>query len=77
MSLGTISDPGHKVDIIHKTELLVVGSAPGGLAAALVVARAGVAVTLIEGFGCFDVSITRLRLSTGRRITESEPNSTI
>ena len=41
----------------HKP-LLVVGSGPGGLAAALGATRAGVAVTLLERFGCFGGNIT-------------------
>jgi flavin-dependent dehydrogenase len=37
---------------------LVVGSGPGGLAAALSAARTGVKVTLVEKFGCFGGNIT-------------------
>ena len=36
----------------------MVGSGPGGLAAALAAARAGVKVTLLERFGCFGGNIT-------------------
>jgi hypothetical protein len=44
--------------VIHETDVLVVGSGPGGLAAALAAARCGVKVTLLERFGCFGGNIT-------------------
>ena len=37
---------------------MVVGSGPGGLAAALSAARTGVKITLVERFGCFGGNIT-------------------
>ncbi len=53
-----ITEPARQIDVIHKTDVLVVGSGPGGLAAAIAAARAGVCVTLVERFGCFGGNIT-------------------
>jgi len=37
-----ITEPSRQIDVIHRTDVLVVGAGPGGLAAALAAARAGV-----------------------------------
>ena len=57
-SLGQITEPARSVDVVHKTDVLVVGSGPGGLAAALAAARSGAEVALVERFGCFGGNLT-------------------
>src|SRR5580658_2733083 len=58
--MKTIVEPARSVDVVLETEVLVVGSGPGGLAAALASARAGARTALIDRNGCFGGNITQV-----------------
>ena len=58
--LKKIVEPMRSVDVILETDVLVVGSGPGGLAAALASARAGARTALIDRNGCFGGNITQV-----------------
>jgi len=55
-----INEPARALDVILEADVLVVGSGPGGLAAALAAARAGARTALIDRNGCFGGNITQV-----------------
>ncbi len=58
--MRSIAEPARTVDVVLETDVLVVGSGPGGLAAALAAARAGVRTALVDRNGCFGGNITQV-----------------
>src|SRR4051794_41979295 len=49
----SITEPARDIDVVHETAVVVAGSGPSGLAAAIAAGRAGARATLLERFGCF------------------------
>ncbi|MFC1578067.1 FAD-dependent oxidoreductase [Thermodesulfobacteriota bacterium] len=62
--MKTIQEAARTVPVMAETEVLVVGSGPGGLAAALASARQGAETMLMERFGCFGGNITQACVET-------------
>ena len=58
--MKTITESARTLEVILETDVLVVGSGPGGLAAALAAARAGARTALIDRYGCFGGNITQV-----------------
>jgi hypothetical protein len=59
-----IEEPARRVPVMAETEVLVVGSGPGGLSAALAAARENVETMLVERYGCFGGVITQAMVGT-------------
>jgi len=58
--LKTVHVPADTIPVLAETDVLVVGSGPGGLAAAISAARAGVKTMLVERYGCFGGNLTHV-----------------
>ncbi|MBN2205624.1 MAG: FAD-dependent oxidoreductase [Thermoleophilia bacterium] len=59
-----IAEPARSIPVLAETEVLVVGSGPGGLAAAIAAAREGARTILLDRYGCFGGLITQAGVET-------------
>ncbi len=59
-----IKEAPKTIDVISETDILVVGSGPAGLAAAVSAARTGVKTMLVDRYGCFGGAITQVGVGT-------------
>lgn len=55
-----IVEPTRSIDVLAEADVLVVGSGPSGLAAAVAAAHEGVSVILVERYGCFGGVISQV-----------------
>ena len=55
-----ILEPSRRTPVLAETDVLVVGSGPGGLAAAISAARAGAKTMLVERYGCLGGNLTHV-----------------
>lgn len=59
-----IQEPPRSTPVMAETDVLVVGSGPAGLAAAVAAAREGVKTMLVERFGCFGGAISHVGVNS-------------
>jgi len=58
--MTTIIESSRPIEVIAESDILVIGSGPAGLAAAVAASREGVSVMLVERYGCFGGVISQV-----------------
>ena len=54
----TIQEPTRQIPVVQKTDILMLGSGPAGLASTLIAAHTAAEVAIMDRFGCMGGNIT-------------------